>query len=217
MAFKRKKKLVPFLLPAGIAGAAGCVIFLFLRAGALLVVNDPVPASLDVVFTFAGENPRISYSRKLTNQFPEAHWVLSDYHHFFSRILQRDGFSMTRVTFLDTSTNTLSEVNGLKDWINSHRDSLAASRETALQRTAVVPENKPLRVGLVSNPFHMRRIKLMAQSVFRDTAIHIYYLPVPLDQYHWTPQDVDRWWQSKSIRTWVASETGKLVAFWFFS
>lgn len=199
---RKGKSRSPLIFLFVIAATAGLGLVLFLKIGTLLAVNDPVPQRLDVIFTFGGENERVAYSRKLLQQFPDAHWLLSDYHHLFSHILQRDGFTMARVSFLDTSTNTLSEVNGLKDWISGHKDSLA---------------QKHLSIGLVSNPLHMRRIKFMTQTVFHDTSIHIYYLPVPLDQYHWKPRDVVFWWQSKTIRNWVTSEIGKLMAFWFFS
>ena len=118
-----KKGWRVFALP-GTAFAACFGMFLFVKAGTLLAVHDPVPPRLDIVFTFAGENQRIAYSRELMRQFPDAHWVLSDYFHFFSHILQRDGFAMSRISFLDTCANTFSEVNGLKDWINVHKDSL---------------------------------------------------------------------------------------------
>lgn len=214
---KRKKRFVPLSL-LGIVPAAGLGLFLFFKIGTLLAVNDPVPQRLDVIFTFGGENERVSYSRKLMQQFPDAHWVLSDYYHFFSHILQRDGFAMTRVSFLDTCANTLSEVHGLWDWIAGHEDSLYKSKNTLVRETSGL--NKPpvtLSVGLVSNPFHMRRIKFMAQTVFSNTPVTLYCLPVPLDQYHWKSQDVLFWWQSKTTRSWVLSEIGKLLAFWFFS
>lgn len=206
---KRSRFWLFFLL--GITPATGFGLFLFFNIGTLLTVEDPVPERLDLVFTFAGENQRVFYSRKLAERFPEAHWVLSDYFHLFSRILARDGFPRSRVTFLDTSTNTLSEVNGLKDWIGVHRDSLIAAQQGAVKTPAA------LHVGLVSNPLHMRRIKFMTQSVFRDTTIHFFYLPAPLEEYRWTREDIRYWWKSKTIQNWVSSEIGKLLAFWFFS
>jgi hypothetical protein len=214
---KRKKHRHLLLFLLGIAPAAGAALFLFLRAGALLVVDDPVPRRLDVIFTFAGENQRVTYSRDLTERFPSAHWVLSDFYHLFSHILERDGFAMSRVTFLDTCTNTLSEVHGLRDWIAGHKDSLYKSQNAVTNSPAVPQKPATLAVGLVSTPFHMRRIRFMMQAVFRDPSIRFYYLPVPLDRYHWTSNDVDFWWQSRTTRSWVKSEVGKLLAFWFFS
>jgi len=209
--FGKKRSRFRFFFLLSIIPFAGLGLFLFLNIGTLLTVEDPVPARLDVIFTFAGENQRVFYSRKLSERFPGAHWVLSDYFHMFSHILERDGFPMARVSILDTSTNTLSEVNGLKDWVRTHRDSLCAAKKTAMNNPG------PLRIGLVSNPLHMRRIKFMAQSVFSDTSIRIFYLPVPLEEYSWTSADIRYWWQSKTVRNWVSSEIEKLFAFWFFS
>lgn len=214
---KKKKSRFLFISILGITPAAILGFFLSINLGTLLSVSDPLPSRLDVIFTFAGENQRVTYSRNLTNLFPDAHWLLSDYYHFFSHILKRDGFSMTRVSFLDTCTNTLSEVHGLKDWINSHRDGLKKPPDTGARKTTGIQKDHPLMIGLVSSPLHMRRIKIMTQTVFHDTTIHIYYLPVPLDQYHWSSQDITFWWRSKPIRNWVTSEIGKLLAFWFFS
>lgn len=192
-------------------------VFLFLCATAVscftisgwLVVNDPVPPRLDVLFMFGGENARLTYSRELTERFPCARWVMSDNFRQYARVLSRDGFDMSRVVVLDTCHYTLSEVTTLAGWLRDNRNTLmsAAAHDTAV---------KQVRVGLVSSPCHMRRIKFMVHDVIRDTAFKFSYLPVPLERYGWTPENVRHWWKVKALRTWVISETGKLLWYWLF-
>ena len=190
--------------------AAAVAAILFLKAGDWLVISEPLPERIDVVFTFAGENSRMAYSRELMGRFPEAHWVLSENLHQYSRILEREGFDMSRVTPVDTCTNTLSEVNGLADWVRGRRGSDAA------RARAVKAE--PISIALVSNPYHMRRIHCMVDNVFRGDSLRFFYLPVPRGRYRWAASaDSKYWWQSKVTRSWVESEVAKLFLFWLFS
>ena len=182
----------------------------FMNLGAWLLVADPLPPRLDAVFTFAGENPRITYSRELAQLYPEARWVLSDHDHLYRRILARNGFDLQRVDFIDTCTHTLSEVRSLADWVRTWRAA------TGLPDTAArLRKSRTLRIGLVSAPYHQRRIKTMVKDVFGADSTRFYYLPVPLDRYGWRRADFKHWWRSKAVRPLVASEIGKVLIYWF--
>jgi uncharacterized SAM-binding protein YcdF (DUF218 family) len=198
------------------AALAGCAAFLLSRAALWLAVEDPAPARIDVIFTFGGENVRVSYSRELMARFPQAHWVISDYSHRYARLLQRLGFDMSRVTILDTCRYTISEVRGLADWLKA-QGSAAPDRTDTLSpddpAKPAVLSMRPLHIALVSNPLHMRRIRLIAEKTFRDPAIRLHCLPVPLDRYGWTRRSLEHWWETKSLRTWVWSETAKILAY----
>ena len=202
----KKTRLVYFpAIALFVCAAAACCFTL----GGWLAVNDPVPPRLDVLFMFGGENARFSYSRGLTERFPGARWVMSDNFRQYARVLSREGFDMSRVTVLDTCRYTLSEVKALAGWLRDNRDALvrAAAHDTA---------GKQVRVGLVSSPCHMRRITFMVHDVFRDTAFTFFSLPVPLERYGWTSENVRYWWKTKALRNWVMSETGKLLWYWLF-
>jgi uncharacterized SAM-binding protein YcdF (DUF218 family) len=194
------------------AGAA----FLFL-AGTWLATADPVPPRIDVIYTFGGENIRITYSRELMRRFPQAHWVISDYNHRYARLLERQGFDMSRVTILDTCRSTIAEVNGLADWLKVQKPSPLADSGGADSGEEAKPADvtlRPLHIALVSNPLHMRRIRLIAEKTFRDPAIRLHCLPVPLERYGWTRHSLKHWWRVKALRTWVALETGKIILYW---
>jgi hypothetical protein len=213
----KKKLRLRVIISLGTVISMCAVLAFFSKAGTWLIVNEPVPAHLDVLFTFGGENARVTYSRGLMERLTGTRWVLSDYFHQYSRILSREGFAMSRVAIVDTCRYTISEVKGLAGWLNDNKNVLV--RSTAAHDTAGPPETAvtQIRVGLVSTPFHMRRIKFMVEDVLRDTAFHCYYLPVPVERYGWTNRDLRLWWRSKAIRTWVVSETGKLLWYWLFT
>jgi uncharacterized SAM-binding protein YcdF (DUF218 family) len=195
---------------------ACCGVIVTCNIGDWLVVSDPLPPRLDYIFTFAGQNPRLTYSRELMERCPDAHWILSDYHHFYSRILARSGFEMTRVSIVDTASHTLGEVRALSDWLRVNVDSLHRMHG-APDTTAGLPSSK-LSIGLVSSPYHMRRIKFMIDDVFRDRQkdIRFFYLPVPFERFNLTQQDMRSWWRSKTLRSFAGSEIGKLVLYWLF-
>ena len=211
----KKKVRLLFIVSLGSAAVACAAMAFFFKAGTWLFVNDPLPAHLDVLFTFGGENARVAYSRGLMERIPGARWVLSDYFHQYSRILSREGFDMSRVTIIDTCRYTISEIKGFAAWLKDNKNALVSS--AAAHDTALVRKMPQVHVAFVSSPFHMRRIKSMAEDVFRDTTFHCYYLPVPIERYGWTSGDLRHWWRSKATRTWVASETGKLLWYWLFS
>ena len=204
---------IPAIVTVMLACSAAIVV---LNIGNWLVVSDPLPTRLDYVFTFAGQNPRMTYSRELMERFPDAHWILSDFHHIYSRILARNGFDMSRVSIVDTASHTLGEVQALGDWLRANTDSLP--RRHIAADTAPGPSPSKLSVGLVSSPYHMRRIKFMINDVFRDhrTDVLFCYLPVPFERFHLTQQDMRTWWRSKTLRTFAGSEVGKLILYWLF-
>ncbi|MDG5814124.1 ElyC/SanA/YdcF family protein [Chitinispirillales bacterium ANBcel5] len=182
------------------------VALLFLaRAGVWLLVSDQVPARLDTVFTFAGEAARVRYSRELVEKNVRAHWLLSDYEDGYARLLKLDGFTMDRVTAVDTCTNTYSEVRALQSFLNT-------STWLGIRQ----PPN-PLKVGLVSSPYHMRRIKIMIERTINDDSIEFYYLPVPLERYSLDAEMYREWWRYENVGSTVILELMKIFYFWLIS
>ncbi|NLG16607.1 MAG: DUF218 domain-containing protein [Fibrobacter sp.] len=173
------------------------LVISFRNVGRWLIISDAVPPHLDIVFTFAGENVRVSYSKELMSRFDDARWILSDYKDGHSRLLRKGNYDMSRVIVIDSCKNTYSEVNALMDQLRLC--------------------DKELYVGLVSGPYHMRRIKMMLSRQERRPNVHFVFLPVPLERYNWTDSMIRRWWKSGSVSSAVFSEIQKIVYFVLFS
>jgi hypothetical protein len=201
-AFLRTYVIVSTVVLGGIVAATAVAVLGF---GSWLVVSDPVPQHLDIVFTFAGEAERVAYSRELVERFPRSHWILSDYKDGYQRILRKEGFDMTRLNAIDTCTNTYAEVDALENRI-------LAGGPASLQ-----DDRKETVIGLVSSPYHMRRIKFMVNRQFNNPELRFHYLPVPFERYHWDSRTFRQWWKTPAVRNIVISEFQKIVFFWLMS
>lgn len=155
-------------------------VFLFISLGNWLIVTDSPPQDLDVICTFAGDRQRVTYSKELMAVYPSAHWLLSDYKNGYGRILLHNKYDMSRVTVVDTCSNTVSEVISIGHWIDANTNSA-----------------DPCHIGLVSSPYHMRRIKIMAGRLLQQPHIHVYLLPVPLSYYKWDKKTFRYWWHNR--------------------
>jgi len=171
-----------------------------LRVGPWLVVSDPVPQSLDAIFTFAGETSRIVYSKKLFMHYHTTQWVLSYPSKKITIPLFKEGLDTSKIRVVDTCHNTLAEVAFVMQWADS------VSRQT----------HQSIRIGLVSTPFHMRRIKLLVDKKAKAYPdISVTYLPVPFEDYGWTKKTIQNWWKYKQIRKPMILELKKLVYYFF--
>lgn len=195
----------PFFKKIRIPIGIGCILVAFffgLRSvGVWLLVNNPVPERVDVIFTFAGDRYRVIYSRKLMETFKNAHWLLSDFKDGYATLLRKQDFNMSRVTIVDTCVNTISEVKALFHYLESNA-------------TVLPPE--PV-VALVSSPYHMRRIQLMVAQQQKVKNVTFSYLPVPLEQYNASRDMYRHWWKYSGISNVVFSELPKIVYFFFFN
>lgn len=210
---KRKKLVVGVI---GIIVTAFLLWLFLLKAGSWLLVSDPVPERLDIVFTFGGEGARVKYSRELMDRFSGAHWYISDYRQGYTRLLRRDGYNMKRVSHTDTCSSTLSEVTVLDSWIRSGeawRLSVGKSAQDSLQFISQ-SASSPLHVGLVSSPYHMRRIKMMVSRTDLHGRVKFHFLPVPMERYDYNRQMFRKWWRHENVKRLVISELQKIVYFW---
>jgi len=160
--------------------------------------------------TFAGNLDRFDYSCELRERYPEPLWLLSvDRVPTFSFVSNREvllrhlaqkGFDTATIVTTDTCTSTYSEL-------------------TVLQR--VIESSEPLsgidtlHIGLVSSPYHMRRIIGWANRLMDGREIRWYSLPVPPHrgmrrQYH-----PDEWWRHEEDALFVFSEYIKLLYYSF--
>ena len=193
------KPLIRFLV--GFLCILGILSIVFIRVGDWLTPADEPPGRLDLVVTFAGDSRRVEYSRELMSRYPEAHWLLSDYKNGHGRILQKKNYDMSRVSVVDTCKNTRSEVQAIAVWLEAYRPSGTATG------------TGPFTVGLVSSPYHMRRIDIMAHRILSGKNIHCVLLPVPLKKYHWEEKTFRYWWRDNFVKTVTLLEILKIGYF----
>jgi hypothetical protein len=68
-------------------------------------------------------------------------------------------------------------------------------------------------VGLVSSPWHMRRIKVMVGKCIGLRACRFHFLPVPAERDPLVGERMRRWWKEEHTRRIVLWEMEKLVYF----
>jgi uncharacterized SAM-binding protein YcdF (DUF218 family) len=177
------------------------IIIAFFNVGSWLLVEDNEPESLDLIFSFSGERVRNTYARELMGKYASAHWLMSDYKNGYNRILRKSNFDENRFSFVDTCSNTLAEVSALYDWIGQNKNTRFS-------------KNNKVSIGLISSPYHMRRIKMMVDKRFgKKNVFTFHYLPVPLYRYKWTKEQYRYWWRFSGVSDNVISEIQKIVYF----
>jgi uncharacterized SAM-binding protein YcdF (DUF218 family) len=202
------KKTVFLIAFAGIIIGGG--IYGFRNLGAWLVVSDPLPSSLDVFFTLGGEDSRLVYSQELYARYPRAIWLISYPSAAISRALKKEGFDTSRIAVVDTCQNTRSEIAFL-----SQRLSLAFPhlfRPAALKAATTGDSDDSLKIGIISNWYHMRRIKVIVDRQLPKGAYSLYYLPASIatDPYRYSYK---KWWRKKVVRSIVFLEWEKILLY----
>lgn len=166
-------------------------IYSYVNLGNWLLVSDPEPIKIDLIFTFAGGPYRDDHAVDLLKKHPEAKWLASTNCH--SGIIDKclkAGIDTTRVTTIDTCKSTLAKIKILKNFI---------------------AKNKWARsVGLVSSEWHMRRIALF---VFKQglPGARFAYLPVPLEVTGPERAAFGAWRKTAATKVMVESEWMKIV------
>jgi hypothetical protein len=179
----------PALLPV--------VVFCFAlrHLGEWMIVADAPPRKLNVIFTFGGENAREIYSAGLLARDSGACWISSDNRTGRRDYLARKGVDTARVILVTTCASTHEEAGFLAAWLRANSAWYG-------------PE--PLAVGLVSGPYHMRRISMEIRYHANDINARFYYLPVPLEIYGHTIGTYRDWWKIPPMRRLVFFELKKI-------
>lgn len=187
-----------------ISGAAVVLVILasvaIRKAGVWLLVKDPLPDKVDVVFTFAGDRNRVDYSSEFMIKYSDSHWLLSDFKNGYINYISKKGFDLSRVTVVDTCVSTISEVKCLFGYLKEQQ----------------IKYSQKISVGLVSSPYHMRRIKLMVKSQARMKNVSFSYHPVPMNMYNASKLMYERWWRHKNTSEVVILEYQKILYFYLF-
>jgi hypothetical protein len=174
-------------------------IFVFRNLGAWLVVSEPLPQSLDVVFTFGGEDSRVVYTKGILPKYPKALWLLSYPTKTIRDSLVNIGLDPSRIEVVDTCANTRSEVGYLKNRLAF----LTSSKYRTLS-----PKRR-LDIGIVSNWYQMRRILVIINRKFPHRVYAFHYLTAQTED----PVVYRQWWKQKNIRGVVFSEWGKILLY----
>jgi uncharacterized SAM-binding protein YcdF (DUF218 family) len=224
--------LFSFVLSAIVLSAAALH-----EAGPWLVASDPEPDSLDMLFTFGGDLDRYYHSKTIMRRHPDAFWVISvgSFPVFdtltLATIARRNtalgGFDTSRIIVNDTATSTGAEITILHALIRlalgksapvlavgaPRTDSLWFDQQHVLRSyfAAHLPADSVLDIGLVSHPFHMRRIKLLARAATQGLPVRLHLLPVGHDSDIRAYLRRRRWWRSETHAAFVISEYIKLA------
>lgn len=152
--------------------------------GAFLVVQDPLE-KVDVIIVLSGGLERVEEAARL----------------------YREGFSQK--LFLSGPVGTMVD-EAVRAGVHSNdilsEQKAAHTYEHPLFVKPILEQHNYKSAIIVSSPYHMRRSKILFNSVFKKSGIHLVYRPV---RDHWF--DPNNWWKNKSGRSVVISEYKKLL------
>lgn len=194
-----RRTIIPIIIVFALCVALAAGTLAFRGAGTWLVANDPLPARVDILFSFGGEWAREQYVRELAARYPAATVVVSTPGKSrFLRKVRESGLDSARFVIVDTCSSTLSEIRFLGAFVKNYRGATPVT-------------------GLISGPYHMRRIRIIVGREWRrDTPAKPCYLPVPLERYGKTADDYRHWWKAKDLRHLVTIELGKIAVYLIF-
>jgi len=176
-----------------------------------LVVFDPLPEKCDIIFTFAGENDRISYSKELFKKYPKSLWILSYSKKTIKNVLYKENLDTTRIIIIDTCKNTFSEVKCICDISEKIiKDSTFFSK---LKEIGKYKQENNVSILLVSSPYHMRRIKIMSSRLKFSKFVKLYLIPVPFEKTICSEECYKNWWKNKALSRVVFQEIQKIIYF----
>lgn len=180
------------------------------NVGHWLIISDTPPERLDAIVTFAGHLDRYNYSKSLAKRYPDARWLLSiDRYPVLESLSVRqimvgnlvaEGIDTSRVTIVDSCNSTYCELRALARWLPEMRT--AAPHPT-------------LTIGLISSPYHMRRIRWGARSIAGTEGITYYCLPVPSGHGPRRYYHPSRWWRYEDDAAFVITELIKMPYYMF--
>jgi hypothetical protein len=215
--------------------------------GTWLVVDDPLPKNLDVIFSFGGADERAPYAYELACKYPGSQLIVSGYNRADEKKkMAKLGADTGKIVFIDSCKSTWAETGFLESWVKNNvshvtpnvsrlTSNVPRSTSNVLRPTSNVSLSSNVSrptsnvsftsnvsrqtsnvyfIGLISSPYHMRRIKMMMTRRNYKNIIP-YYLPVPRERYLKYHYDYKKWWKNKDLKTFVIQEIGKITYFMF--
>jgi uncharacterized SAM-binding protein YcdF (DUF218 family) len=187
-----------FIAAAALLPVVFVIGFTACHLGTWMLVSDSPPSTLDYIFTFGGERAREVYAAEMMKRYPDALWLCSSNRKQQKAMLASCyGMDTSRVVVVDTCSNTHSEAQFLAAWLGDRPKSIGAS--------------SPVCVGLISGPYHMRRISLEIRWHAAGADARFCLLPVPLDFYKSTREAYRLWWTDAHLRYLLPFEVRKMV------
>jgi hypothetical protein len=237
LTFFSKHRLL-LLSVAFIGALLAAALLAFRNAGVWLAVSNPPPPSVDLLFTFGGDAYRYSFGKKIFKKYPGVFWNISvGYFPVFdtttlATVARRDaalsGLDTSRIIVNDTCTSTGAEIEVLAALANfalhrqkprlrdgaGHYDSLWYAQTLKFEQWFRDKNIDTLRIALVSYPYHMRRIRMVALRGLKGMPVKLFMLPTPFCACASQRRSGPRWWRNESDATFVISEYIK-IAYYF--
>lgn len=164
------------------------LIFLYQYLGLFLIVKDPLPAKIDILFVTSGDDDRLKYANEIVSKYRDTYFLISK----SATDTQSVNGTLNRSLIVDTCKNTLSEVDLLFSTIN----------ENSVTDT--------INVGIVSSLYHMRRVQILSNKFRKKSTkiINVHYLPALHPQIDLI-KVYKNWWSNKKLRSIVIRESIK--------
>jgi uncharacterized SAM-binding protein YcdF (DUF218 family) len=200
--------------------------------GQWLIIRNPLPEKLDLLFTFGGEPRRYDHSKDLFERYPDSFWAISvGYFPVFDtigldEIVRRnaaiEGLDTSRIIINDTCRSTGAEIRIFADLVDIAlgKDSATAADSSSMwqkekQRFSRWIQNRSLpdtlHIGLISHHYHTRRIKMLFGRRIKNRPVVFYMLPVPYTDNMHRFFRKRKWWRHESDGSFVISEAIKLI------
>lgn len=176
----------------------GLVLFLIIstidiykRLGSWLVLDDTLPHKADILFVFAGDVQRIQYAAKLITRYSESTLICSQIDSL--RIEKIIDTTPYQIKVANYSSSTIDEITFLKKHLGDN-------------------SIKNADILLLSSPYHMRRISIMAAIEFRGKtdSNNFFFVPVEGNSVKNQKDAFVKWWKTKKCISAVHSELAKI-------
>ncbi len=200
-------KTIRYTAATGMLVVIAIAAFILYDLDDWLEVSDPFPGSIDLLFTLSGESTRLDYSKKLFERGACRSWLISDPDTGLPAAIRRQRRAAGDVWGVDTCQNTRSEIMFLKsflgktEWRSEHRENARRGDIRAIPK-----------IGIVSNWYHMRRVKIIVEAFIPESRFSFYYFPVP-SNYDTYRDRRKHWWRQKKVKDIALFELGKIVYF----
>lgn len=196
----RRQRMIVYTVGAALAGLLAAWCLAVPMPAYLLYATPPIKADAAVLFLGPDEAAR----RQQVDELVAKGWVK------FVIVPWEGEIFETRVAkALVTPQKTARLARALR--MDFNKSFVERTHVEVMQTRSLMDHIGARRAVFVSSPYHMRRIKLMADRVFETDIYDIAYLPTAYDPPHWP------WFAHWTDVKWVVSEWVKIVWFLLYS
>lgn len=200
--------------------ALGCAGALVVAAALVLALHRPIlhavalhlvcaeePRDADLVVVHAGEPDRVAWGAKLVREGHAPHLLV-----FLDPRYERGFFGLSPEESEQTARRAILEEGVPAEGLTLVRSVYSTWDEGRQARDWIEAHPGVERVLVVSNPFHMRRVRAVWRNVLEDVEDppEVICVPVPWER---TGLSVDDWWTREDELLWVFTEYVKLILY----